>query len=105
VPPPPQVCGDVQVMPQPPQLNGLMLRSVQLPLQHAGVIAVVQVTPQLPQLLTSVTGSEQLPVQQLLPFGQALPHVPQLLVDARSAHALPQQAGVVPVHTVVQVPQ
>ena len=50
-------------MAQLPQLLASLLKSLQLPLQQAGVVPV-QVVPQVPQLLVVVT-SVQTPLQHL----------------------------------------
>jgi hypothetical protein len=60
----------VQVLPQEPQLLLSLLKSLQLPLQQAGVVPV-QVVPQEPQLLV-VFRLVQVPVQQPCPEVQQL---------------------------------
>ena len=61
---------DEQTMPQAPQLLGSLLRSLQLPLQQAGVVPV-HVVPQEPQLLV-VFRLVQVPLQQPCPEEQQL---------------------------------
>jgi hypothetical protein len=63
-----QVWPDGQVLPHFPQLLTSLLRSLQLPLQQAGVVPV-QVVPQEPQLLV-VFRSVHVPLQQPCPEGQ-----------------------------------
>lgn len=55
----------VHAVPQAPQLVALMLRSVQVPLQHAGVVPVQAGPVQEPQWVTLEVTSVQTPEQQV----------------------------------------
>jgi hypothetical protein len=81
-----QVWPEAQVVPQAPQLLTSLLRSLQLPLQQAGVVPV-QVVPHVPQLWISVCSSTHMPPQQFCPAGQS-PAVPQ--VHAPLTHVSPE---------------
>ena len=82
-----------QELPQPPQFNGSLSRSVQVPPQHPGFVPLKHEAPQDPQLSKSCEPSEQLLLQQSgRSPPQPLPQPPQLLASLVVATHAPSQA-------------
>ena len=65
-----QTCPEPQAWPHCPQLETSLFRSLQWPLQQAGVVPL-HVFPHAPQLWVSVCSLTHMPLQQLWPAGQS----------------------------------
>ena len=86
-----------QTFPQAPQLLTSLLRSLQWPLQHSGVVPV-QVAPQVPQFCV-VVRAVHVPLQQSCPEVQRETQVPLLVSQLRHWLLLQGAARQVEPHT------